>query len=66
MGSVAADAAPRSHLEALPATHVARSHATGRPVPRLLSCFRPGLTTIVQALIASHTLPRGHFDPAPW
>lgn len=82
VGSVAEDDAPRTHLDALPATHVARRvttrrvaprrggqstrQATQRPAPRHLSCFRRGLTTIVQQLIAGRALPLGRFRPAPW
>ncbi len=66
VGSCAEDAAPRTHLEALPTTHVARRTATGHPAPRRLSCFRRGITVITQALIAGDTLPPTHFRPEPW
>jgi hypothetical protein len=63
VGSVAEDAAPRSHLETLPTTHVARRRT---PEPRRLSCFRRGVLTIVQRLIAQRALPLGRFHPDPW
>jgi hypothetical protein len=75
VGSVAEDAAPCSHLEALPATHVARlaqlaraarRQATGDATPRRLSCFRRGVSSIVQRLIAGRALPLGRFCPEPW
>ncbi len=66
VGSDAEDAAPRSHLEALPTTHVARRATSGRAVPCRLSCFRRGITVITQALLAGHALPLGRFCPAPW
>lgn len=66
VGSAAEDTLPRSHLEALPATHVARRHASGRTPPRQLSCFRRGMTVIVQALLRGQALPLGSFSPAPW
>ena len=59
----------RNPLEALPATPVARRGAAAgrtRPAPRHLSCFRRGVTTILQCLIAGRALPRGRFRPPPW
>ena len=66
VGSVAEDAAPRSHLEALPATHHARLVATGQAAPRRVSCFRQGITTIHVACVLGRALPWGRFRPEPW
>lgn len=67
LGSVAEDAAPRSHLEALPATHVARRAACGRAAPRLLSCFRRGVLWLRLWIGGRRrALPRGRFRPEPW
>jgi hypothetical protein len=57
---------PVSSLEALPALHVARRRATGRARPRLLSCFRRGVLTILAALLQGQPLPLGRFCPEPW
>ena len=57
---------PVSSLEALPALHVARRRATGRSQPRLLSCFRRGVLTILVALLQGQALPLGRFLPEPW
>jgi|SRR5581483_633387 len=65
----AADAAlPASGLEALPLLHVARQRLRpqARSRPRLLSCFRRGVLTILVALITGQTLPLGRFHPQPW
>ncbi len=59
---------PASSLEALPPLHVARQQ--GRPQarsrPRLLSCFRRGVLTILTALLTGQDLPLGRFVPEPW
>ncbi len=57
---------PASSLEALPVGHVARRRATGRAQPRLLSCFRRGVLTILVALLQGQPLPLGRFLPEPW
>jgi hypothetical protein len=57
---------PVSSLEALPELHVARRRATGRARPRLLSCFRRGVLTILAALLQGQPLPLGRFLPEPW
>ena len=56
---------PASSLEALPALHVAR-RTRQRTRPRLLSCFRYGVLTILVALIDGRPLPCGRFVPEPW
>jgi hypothetical protein len=57
---------PVSSLEDLPERHVARRRATGRTRPRLLSCFRRGVLTILTALLQGQPLPLGRFLPEPW
>ena len=57
---------PVSSLEALPELHVARRRATGRAQPRLLSCFRRGVLTILVALLHGQPLPLGRLLPEPW
>src|ERR671932_2619048 len=57
---------PVSSLEDLPELHVARRRATGRTRPRLLSCFRRGVLTILAALLQGQPLPLGRFLPEPW
>ncbi len=57
---------PVSSLDALPEAHVARRRTTGRSRPRLLSCFRRGLLTILVALLKGQPLPFGRFLPEPW
>lgn len=57
---------PASSLDALPALHVARRRASGRARPRLLSCFRRGVVTILAALLRGAALPTGRFVPEPW
>jgi Transposase DDE domain len=57
---------PVSSLEDLPELHVARRRATGRTRPRLLSCFRRGVLTILTALLQGQPLPLGRFLPEPW
>lgn len=66
VGSVAQDSAPRTHLEALPATHVARQRASGHPAPPRLSCFRRGLTVLALALVCGLPAPLGRFHTDPW
>lgn len=66
VGSMAEDALPASALATLPATHVARRHATGRPVPRALSCFRRGLVALLTTLLAGQRLPPARLVPEPW
>lgn len=50
----------------LPPTHVARRTATGRPAPRLLSCFRRGLLVLLTALVTNQPPPTARFIPEPW
>jgi hypothetical protein len=66
VGGAAEEALPASGLPALPSTHIARRTASGRPAPRLLSCFRRGLATIWHALMAGQMPPLGQFQPEPW
>lgn len=55
-----------SSLEELPMEHTARRRATGRARPRLLSCFRRGILTILVALLQGQDVPMGRFVPEPW
>jgi len=59
---------PASSLEALPPLHVARQQwrPQARSRPRLLSCFRRGVLTILAALLNGQDLPLGRFVPEPW
>ena len=57
---------PESSLEELPEGHIARRRATGRSRPRLLSCFRRGVLTILVALLQGQEVPLGRFVPEPW
>ena len=57
---------PVSSLEDLPALHGARRRAPGRTRPRLLSCFRRGVLTMLTALLQGQPLPLGRFLPEPW
>jgi hypothetical protein len=59
---------PASSLEELPVLHVARQQVRpqARSRPRLLSCFRRGVLTILVALITEEDLPLGRFCPEPW
>lgn len=57
---------PVSSLDVLPELHVARRRATQRTRPRLVSCFRRGVLTILAALVAGKPLPLGRFMPEPW
>ncbi|GMV67552.1 MAG: hypothetical protein AMXMBFR75_33420 [Candidatus Hinthialibacteria bacterium] len=66
VGGEAEDALPASTFDALPLTHIARRRTTKRSRPRLLSCFRRGLTFILASLIAGRPLPLGRFVPQPW
>jgi hypothetical protein len=65
VGGVAEASLPLSRLEALPPSHVARQRASGRPTPRLLSCFRRGVLLLVIGA-ASQPLPHARFIPEPW
>jgi hypothetical protein len=55
-----------SSLEELPMQQRARRGATGRTRPRLLSCFRRGVLTILVALVQGKDVPLGRFVPEPW
>ncbi len=57
---------PASSVAALPELHVARRRARGRARPRLLSCFRRGVLTILAAVLQAQPLPLGRFLPEPW
>ena len=59
---------PASSLERLSPRHVARQQVRlqQRTRPRLLSCFRRGVLTILAALITGQDLPLGRFHPEPW
>jgi hypothetical protein len=68
VGGAADAAVPASSLEALPLRRVARQslRPQTRSRPRLLSCFRRGVLTILATLLTGQTLPLGRFVPAPW
>ncbi len=66
VGGAAEATLPASSLEALPALHVARRRTRHMTRPRLLSCFRSGVLTILVALIGGRPLPLGRFVPDPW
>jgi hypothetical protein len=66
VGSEAETTLPASSFDDLPVTHIARRRPTKRSRPRLLSCFRRGVVTILAALITGRPLPLGRFYPAPW
>jgi hypothetical protein len=51
VGGEAEATLPASSLDALPTLHVARQRTQRRTRPRLLSCFRCGVLTILVALI---------------
>ncbi len=66
VGGAAEATLPASSLETLPEQHTARRWATPRARPRLLSCFRRGMLTILAALLTGKPLPLGRFLPEPW
>ena len=66
VGGEAEATLPASSLGALPPLHVARRRTRQRTRPRLLSCFRRGILTILAALIDGRPLPLGRFYPVPW
>ncbi len=66
MGGEADARLPVSSLEGLPDLHIARRRAMGRARPRLLSCFRRGVLTILAALLQGQPVPLGRFLPEPW
>jgi hypothetical protein len=66
VGGEADENLPASSLPDLPATHIARRLAKSRTRPRLRSCFRRGIDTILVALIRQDPLPLGRFIPQPW
>jgi hypothetical protein len=66
LGGAAEVAQSASNLEALPPTHVARRRATGRPTPRLLSCFRRGVLLLALGATAALPPPPARFLPEPW
>lgn len=57
---------PVSGLDGVPELHVARRRPNQRTHPRLLSCFRRGILTILAALLTGKSLPLGRFVPEPW
>ena len=65
VGGDAEENLPASSFDQLPATHIAR-RTTKRSRPRLVSCFRRGIVTILTALIGGLPLPLGRFHPQPW
>jgi hypothetical protein len=66
VGCAAEVALPVPVLAELPAQHVARRHASGRPRPREVSCFRRGRLVLIAALCGGQELPLGQLIPEPW
>jgi hypothetical protein len=66
VGCAAEVALPVPVLADLPAQHVARRHASGRPRRREVSCFRRGRLVLIAALCGGHELPLGRLIPEPW
>lgn len=66
VGGAAEASLPASSLDALPPSHVARQRASGRPAPRLLSCFRRGVLVLVIGAATAHPPPTTRFLPEPW
>jgi hypothetical protein len=60
------DQAARENPEALAQAHIARRSRKRTLAPRLLSCFRQGLLSILTALISGRCLPLGYLCPQPW
>ncbi len=55
-----------SDLQALPATHIARREAKGRPRPAPVSQFTLGRLWLMRSIVEQEPLRAGHFTPAPW
>lgn len=66
VGGAAEANLPASSLEDLPLLHVARQRTRQQTRPRLLSCFRRGVLTILVALLQGRAVPLGRFIPEPW
>jgi hypothetical protein len=66
VGGEAEERLPVSSLEELPELHIARRRASGRARPRLLSCFRRGVLTVLVAMLKGEPVPLGRFRPEPW
>lgn len=66
VGGEAEATQPASSLAELPLLHIARRRTRHATRPRLLSCFRQGLLTILVALLHGQPLPLGRFIPQPW
>lgn len=66
VGGEAEATLPPSSFTALPELHIARRTARRTTRPRLVSCFRRGILTILVALLQGLPLPLGRFIPEPW
>jgi hypothetical protein len=66
VGGAAEVSLPASSLQDLPPSHVARRRASGRPAPRLLSCFRRGVLVLVTAAASGLAPPTARLLPQPW
>jgi hypothetical protein len=66
VGGAAELSLPSPQLEALPPCHIARRTASGRPAPRLLSCFRRGLFVLLTSALTDQLPPTARFVPEPW
>lgn len=65
-GSAAEAALPPSCRDQLSEHHIARRTATGRPVPRWLSCFQRGRLLLLATLATGQALPPMQLHPEPW
>jgi len=66
VGGAAEADLPASSIEALPPLHVARKRARRAARPRLISCFKRGVLTILVAGLEGCPLPLGRFLPEEW
>lgn len=66
VGGAAEVAQPAPQVAAWPTTHIARQRASGRRVPRTLSCFRRGRLVLVRAVLHGDALPVMRLIPEPW
>lgn len=66
VGGEADAQAPDGADSMLPPPHPAPCRPTARSRPRLVSCFRRGVLTILVRLITHHEFMVGRFIPEPW
>jgi len=63
VGSDSEDNTATTDLNSLPETHIAKRSQKYLLKPKLLSCFREGLSTILTNLLAGLALPLGYLKP---